>query len=400
MMVLSELQRLRHGTSVVTRPVLALLLMVVVTGAGCRETERSAAVLETAHNVRILELSPTTISEYFEVSGPVAPVRGTDLSAEESGPVVTLSTAKGATVVAGQILIELDRTILKAQRDAAQAALETQSFNVDKVRRLHEAGKLSQIELLTAESAFAQAEAVAAVSAKRYRRAAVRAPFAGVLADRFVELGELVTPGMPVARVIDPYTLKLEAYLTDEQVRWVPVGAAATVALAGLGEPVLGNVSWVGFEADRLTGKFKVEIELPNPELRLRSGVIGRARLGKSISRDVVSIPRDAVLPGQTGATAFVVRNQRAARRELTLGASQGLMVEVVSGLAFGDSLIVRGQRDVREGSLVEITEQTRRSDGATASDPAVVTGQGVTSRVAERGAVAPASNLKAEAQR
>jgi len=251
------------------------------------------------------------------------------------------------------------------------------------VRQLRDAGKVSRIELLTAESAHAQAKALAEVAAKRYRRAGIRAPFAGVVADRYVELGQLVAPGMPVARVIDPYTLKLEAYLTDEQVHWVKTGEKAIVRLGEANEAASGHVSWVGFEADRMTGKFKVEIEIPNPDLRWRSGVIGRAHLGKNQIADVIAIPRDAVLNGRVGPTAFVIEQDRAQLRELTLGASQGLMVVVTEGLARGERLVVRGQRELRDGSLVKVTEIAATADGANEDDPQAVTRAEAGSRTA-----------------
>ena len=127
--------------------------------------------------------------------------------------------------------IELDRKILKAEMEAAQTALALEAYNLDKVRQLHEAGKVSRIELLTAQSSQAQAKSRAEVLQERYHRAGIRAPFAGILVDRYVELGELVVPGQKVARLLDPYTLKLEAYLTDQQVAWVQAGERATVRL-------------------------------------------------------------------------------------------------------------------------------------------------------------------------
>lgn len=360
--------------------VLGVLVLAVV--AGCEEHEALPEVQEVPRNVRVLNLASETVAEYFEISGPVTPVRGTDLSAEESGPVVAISAKKGSTVLAGEIIIEQERQILKAEKEAAIVALAAQSYNVDKVRKLHQAGKVSQIELLNAESAEAQVAAMATMTAERYRRAAIRAPFDGVVADRYIEMGQLVMPGMRAVRIIDPYTLKLEAYLTDQQIRWVTVGARAEVLLGESVAPAAGSVTWVGFEADRLTGKFKVEIELPNEDLRLRSGVIGRARLGKNISSDVVAIPRDAVLSGRVGPTAFVVENDRAILRQLTLGVSQGLMVVVTDGLAKGDQLVVRGQRELRDGSLVKITETAETTDGATGADPRTVTRANVGSRI------------------
>jgi RND family efflux transporter MFP subunit len=361
---------------------LGLGLVCLLFTSGCGNENDSGGQEELPRNVRVLDLDRETVAEFFEISGPVAPVRGTDLSAEESGTVVSLPVAKGEGVNKGKIVIELDRNILKSEWEAAKAALALESYNLDKVRQLHQAGKVSRIELLTAESSHAQAKARAEVLQERYGRAGIRAPFDGVLVDRYVELGELVVPGQKVARLLDPYTLKLEAYLTDAQVQWITVGDKATIKLGQAWDLASGSVSWIGFEADRMTGKFQVEIEIPNPELKYNSGVIGRARLNKNQVTDVVAIPRGAVLQGRAGPTAFVVENDRAVLRRLELGAYQGLMVVVREGLEPGERLVVRGHRDLRDGNLVRITEIATAADGTMDSDPRNVTEAEAGSRI------------------
>lgn len=365
----------------------ACLLALTVGLNGCGSEEAPAEVREVSRNVRVLELGHTSVTEYFEIAGPVSPVRGADLAAEESGPVVALGAAKGAAVAAGQTLVEQERDILAAELAATRSALANQAYNVDKVRQLHEAGKVSRIELLTAEAAHEQARAMAEVSRVRYERAAIKAPFEGVMVDRLVELGELLAPGQPVARIIDPYVLKLEAFLTDSQMGWVRPGDPATMVLGGADEVATARVTFVSPEADRMTGKFKVELEIPNPDLRFRSGVIGRARLPKHRTVDAVAVPRDAVMTGRAGPMAYVVDGDRARQRQLTLGASQGLMVVVESGLEVGDLLVVRGQRDLRDGSLVSVTETTVARDGSLPGDPATVTAAGTSTRVGAAGA-------------
>ncbi len=328
---------------------------------------------ETARNVRVLELQRDSLEEFIEIAGPMAPVRGADISAQETGTVVALPAAKGQAVEAGQALVEQDRAILKAEKDAAASNLATQAYNLDKTRKLFEAGKVSKFELLEIQAAHDAARAQAQVSADRYRRALISSPFAGVLTDRFVELGELVMPGQPVARVIDPYTLKLESHLTADQVAYAQVGSPAVIRLGDGDTQAQGTISWVGLEADVMTGKFKVEVEVPNPDLRLRSGVIGRARISKNISRDVVSVPREALMEGRHGLEVFVIEDGRAYRRGISTGPDQGPLVVVTEGLKAGDQLVVRGHRELVEGCLVKITQKATAPDGTTANDPAVV---------------------------
>ena len=343
--------------------------------AGCQKEEQvGETTAEIPRNVRIVVVEPRQVTEYLEVSGPVAPWQGANLSAQESGPVVRLAAAKGEQVHKGDIIIEQDRGILAAQMKSAQALLKTQSYNVDKVRKLNAAGKVSEMELLTAESRYEEALAQASVNRERFERAAIKAPFDGVIVDRFVELGQMVQPGQPVVRLIDPTKLKLEAYLTDQEVPWVRTGSQAQVELEGQKTSVPAQVSWVAVEADRQTGKFKMELEIPNSEGLLRSGVIGRARIQKSILPGVLVIPRNAVLFANHGTSVFVVKTEggatRAYRRQVVLGTDQGTLVVVKKGLQPGDHLVVRGHRALRDSSLVRITETATRQDGLLPGDP------------------------------
>ncbi len=367
----------------IVRYIIAVAALATLLGAGCAKAP-AAAPREVARNVRILPLAATSLAEYHEIAGPVAPVRGADLAAEESGPVTALPVGKGARVRAGQVLVEQERTILRAEKEAAAAQLKTQDFNLDRARKLHEAVKVSDFDLLAAECARAQAAAAADIATERWERAAVKAPFAGIVAERFVELGAMVAAGQPVMRVIDPYRLKLAAYVTDTDIRWIRVGDPAEVALGEAGERGSGQVTWVGAEADVRTGKFPVEIEIPNPDLTLHSGVIGRARLPRHTLADVVVVPRDAVISGADGDHVYVVEGDRAARRLVTLGEDQGLLVVVRAGLQAGEKLVVRGQRELAEGSLVSVTETATAPDGTLPGDPEVVRAGGAGPRLGE----------------
>ncbi|PID80070.1 hypothetical protein CSA17_03545 [bacterium DOLJORAL78_65_58] len=355
----------------------ALILLVLL--AGCQEEENTREKSqEKATNVRILEMAPGSMTEYFEITGPIQPVRGADLSAEEMGPVVALSAAKGQAVQAGEVILRQQRDILEAEMKARESQADAAAFNLDKVQKLFDAQKISRLELLNTQAATRQARSAADVARRRFERAAIRAPFDGIVVDRYVELGQLLAPGQAAVRVIDPSVLKLEGYLTQEEVPFVDLGAEARVTLGDEGPTVRGTVAWVGMEADRATGKFKIEIRIPNEDGHLRSGLIGRAQLPKVVRRDVLTIPRDAVLPYRHGDSVFVVRGDRAKRRTLLLGPDQGNLVTVRRGLEPGDQLIVRGHRALSDSSLVRVVEVSTRPDGMLPTDPEVLLDAGL----------------------
>ncbi len=370
-------------------PALAMLAAVTaaaLAGGGCAPGRRAEAPAEAPRNVRVLTLRPVALDEYFEIAGPVSPVRGADISAEETGVVTAVLRDRGARVARGEPLLELDRRLLQAELESARSTLELQQYTADKTRQLFEAGKASRQELLAAEAQHEQARAQARVAALRYERAAIEAPFAGVVADRYVEPGQLVAAGTPVARVVDLYTLKLEGALTEREVGWVTAGAAARVALDGRPEPVAARVHWVGAEADPRNGKFKIELRLDNPDLALRGGVIGRARVLKNVHDEAIVIPRDAVVTSAAGPSVFVVQQDTARIVPVALGPDQGLLVVVADGLSAGDRVVVRGQRDLISGVRVRVTAEAEAPDGSIAGDPREVRASAAQPRVAGAG--------------
>lgn len=350
-----------------------MIVIIILLLGGCSGNRPPSAGEEVPRNVRVLTVAPGDLDETVVISGPAEPARGTDLAAEEGGRVARIERDKGSVVAAGQTILSLDRALLEAESRAAEARRDLSAYNEDRVRRLFEERSVSEIEMRDAEAQLAQLAAAADAARIRYERAATRAPYAGIVAERYVELGQTVVPGQPVARIVDPYVLKLRGSVTEREVRAIDEGEPAQVLFAGLDEPVRGTVRWIGIEADPMSGKFGVDIEIENPDMEVRPGVIGTARVLKRLHRGVLAVPRDAILQQARGPVAFVVEDSVARRRTLRLGPDQGLMVIVEEGLAAGDLLVVRGQREIHDGSRVLVQEEATRPDGTTDADPEVI---------------------------
>jgi RND family efflux transporter MFP subunit len=359
----------RHVLAAV--PLLALLL-AAATGCGPGQAENGSGngEGEVPVNVRTMVVTRSALSEYLAISGPLHPVHGTDVSTEETGVVRAIEREKGDEIRQGEVFVRLERDLLAAEMKAAEAGAELATYDEERSRELFEANQISRQEMLGVEAAGAEARARADIARRRWDRAAVKAPFDGVVADRFVETGQLVTAGMPVGRIVDPYTLELAGSISEREVAWIRPGAPAAVTVAGIDEALAGTVHWVSLEANPTSGKFQVEVRVANPDLELRPGVVARAQILKEIHDDAIIVPRDAIVQRPDGAVAFVVENDRAVRRDLELGPDQGLMTAIRSGLAPGDRLVVRGQRDLRPGALVAVREEATALDGSTGDDP------------------------------
>jgi RND family efflux transporter MFP subunit len=304
-------------------------------------------------------------------------VRGTDIATQESGVIRSLPADRGSVVRQGQVVVMLDRRLLESEMKSAEATRILHEYNEERTRRLFEANSVSRQEMLRVHTELQRAGESERVARLRYERAAIKAPFDGMVADRYVEVGELVSPGMRVARIVDPFTLKLVGSVTEAEVASIEKDAPAQVSLDAAGVLIDGAVSYVGIEASPANGKFTVEVMVENPDLLLRAGVVARARVRKAVHGDVIAIPRDAIVRTPDGLRVYVVEEDRAIPRSIELGADQGLMVEVRRGLVPGDRLVVRGQRQLAPEGLVAVQEVATARDGSIATDPPEVREEG-----------------------
>jgi len=360
------------------RGILAALLAagaLALAGCGGAGQAENAAdeIAEIPVNVRTLTIEPTELSERLGISGTLRPVHATDVSTEETGIVESIPREKGVAVSRGDVVVLLRRDVLEAEKRAAEARRAMAAYTSERTQQLWQEKQASREEALRAETALAEAEASADVARLRWERAAIRAPFDGIWADRRVVPGELVAAGAPVGRIVDPYTLKLTSFVSEREVSWLRKGAEALVRVDGVDRPVEGRVHWISFEADPSSGKFQVELRIDNAQLALRPGIVARAEILTRRHDGVVVVPRDAILLQKESPAVFVVDGDRARTRAVTLGADQGLMTIVRAGLAEGDRIVVRGQRDLRDGSLVRVREEAAALDGSSPSDPAEV---------------------------
>jgi len=352
-----------------------VLLAVLVLSACARQTAEAERTSEeqASKNVRVLVIEPRDLREYLNISGPLRAVRATDLSTEEAGTVASIEHDKGSRVKKGDVIVLLKRELLAAQLAAARADRKMKAYNEERTRSLFEENSVSKQEMLLAHTQLENAKAAEEIARIRYERAAIKAPFDGIVTARMVEPGQLVVVGQKVARVVDPFTLQLDGGVTEKDIAYLKEGAEAEIFLDDGGMTAKGSVSWIGMEASETTGKFPVEIRIDNPDLRLRPGVVARARVLKTVYHDAVVIPRDAVVQRPGKLVVFVVEEDRAVERPVELGPDEGLMVLVRKGLRPGDKLVVRGQRDLSDGAPVVIQETATAPDGSIPSDPDVV---------------------------
>jgi membrane fusion protein (multidrug efflux system) len=267
--------------------------------------------------------------------------------------------AEGEPIERGEPLVCLNQELAQAQYDRALAQFEYDEREYQRVSDLYERGATSKTELDDAGTNRAISRAALEEAARQLERTTIVAPASGILNRLPMEIGEYATPGSAVAEIVAIDRVKVVAAVPERDVHHLSVGDPVEIIVRNATERALtGRITYISALADEGTRTTRVEITVDNRDHALRSGQIVRVRLTRRVLHDVIMIPLAAVIPLEEGRVVYLAHEGQAERRAVELGFIRGRDVQVLSGLAVGEQLIVAGHRYAGPGQAVRITAE------------------------------------------
>lgn len=238
------------------------------------EAEREPPLM----SVRVRDSLAAPVEREIVLNGTTAPARTVEVRAETKGRVVGLGARRGELVDAGEVLVRLDVREREARIAQAEALVRQRELEFEAATRLGEKG--FQAETKVAEAGAALEAARAALEQVRIdlEHTVIRAPFAGVLERRPVEIGDYVDIADPVALVIEQDPFLVIGDVAEREVAHIRTGMTGHASLV-TGEDVTGTIRYVGSQADPATRTFPVELEVSNPDQRFTAGVSAELRI-------------------------------------------------------------------------------------------------------------------------
>ncbi|MEW8028268.1 MAG: efflux RND transporter periplasmic adaptor subunit [Candidatus Thiodiazotropha sp.] len=315
----------------------------------------------TSDQVRSLRW-PNTVT----ATGSLVAVQGVTVTAELGGKIEEIAFESGDRVEKGDLLVRIDVSVEQAQLRSAEAAAKLARINLDRNRDLRANKTVSQADLDTAEANFKQATAqvdnVRATIAKK----TLRAPFAGQLGLRQINLGQIIEQGTPVVtlQTIDP--IYVDFSLPQQQFSILAPGTEVQVTTDAAPEEVFsGKIIAVNPEIDQATRSVRVRATLSNRGELLRPGMFANVEVMLADIREVLAIPATAVLYAPYGDTVFVIdeiEGEKSGEKQLVLrqqvirlGDARGDFVAVETGLKEGESVVTSGVFKLRPKMAVVV---------------------------------------------
>jgi len=349
------------------RATLALALLAVTAGAcgsaeaGDTEAEAGAPEFTRVVNVEVMSMQPESFVEEIRLTSVALAHQDVTLSAEESGVIRTLHVERGERVSVGDPIAEIDGRVLAAEVEQARAQASLAAQTWERRKRLWEEDQAgSELAYLEAKYAAEQTAANLSGLEERLARTTIRAPFAGVVDERIVEVGSMVSPGDPIARLVSLDPIKVVAGVPERYATDVAVGEEAVLSFAALdGRVYTAPIRYVGSTVDPQNRTFAIEVLVTNPGRLIKPQMVADMAITRRHVEGAIVVPQDALVRVEDGYVVFVATEragtQVAEVRPVVIGPARRDLVVLTSGVEEGDRLIVVGQKSVADGDRINI---------------------------------------------
>jgi membrane fusion protein (multidrug efflux system) len=305
--------------------------------------------------------------------GSIMPVKGVSVSNDAAGVVARIHFESGQVVKQGQVLVELDNSVERAQLASAAARTELASISLKRTRALIATNTIAASQLDTDESGLKGDTADATALAAQINRKIVRAPFSGRLGIREVNLGQYLNPGTTISVLEAIDSVYVDFSLPQQELSELTVGMPVRVTMEGLDGPLPGgSISALDPEIDSMTRTVKVRAAVPNADERLRPGMFVSVAVVLPKTVNVISVPATAIIHASYGDSVFVIEDKKdeqgalvsdadgkpvkvARQQFVRTGRTRGDFVGIDDGVTAGQEVVSSGAFKLRNGSGVVV---------------------------------------------
>ncbi|MGH8740018.1 MAG: efflux RND transporter periplasmic adaptor subunit [Burkholderiales bacterium] len=316
----------------------------------------AAAPAEGGVVVEAARVKIDTVIEDIRAVGTLRPNEAVTVVSEIAGRVERIGFREGQAVAAGEVLIELDASILRAELAKARSDLTLARANHERAAALATRGMSTQRALDEARAALQAAEAGQALAQARLQKATLKAPLSGVVGLRAVSVGAYVTPGERIVELADVDPVKVDFRVQELALSELRRGQPIRVTVDALpGKSFEGEIDAIDPIVDVAGRAIRLRARIPNPRGELSPGLFARVQIVVERRENALLVPESAVFA--EGAKRFVYRvvEGRAVLTGVQLGQRRPGQVEIRKGLGRDDVVVTAGHQQIRDGSRLEV---------------------------------------------
>jgi RND family efflux transporter MFP subunit len=305
-------------------------------------------------DVQILTVQPKEFKHYIEVQGRVDSDNNVAVSAKAAGTITRVFVKTGDFVKAGTVLATIDDEAMRKGVQELQANLDLVKTVYEKQKSLWEQKIGTEVQYLQAKTNYESLVKRKEQLNEQLDAYRVKATVEGTIDEIFPNVGELVSPGMPVARIVSTTGLKVMADIAEGYSNKVHKGNKASIYFPNIEYTMDTHVKVVSNMINPVNRTFAIEFDLKNAPKNIKANMLAYVKVLDYNKPSSIVVPVNVVQHSETADFVYVVKNNKAVKTEIKTGAVYRTDAEVLSGLQEGDQVIVVGYQDVVDGQVVK----------------------------------------------
>ena len=308
--------------------------------------------------VTVVPVAPETFSHYLQTQGRIDFDQNVGVSAKMPGVLTSVRVERGDRVKKGQTLATIDASVLEQSVAELQTGLDLARTMYDKQKRLWDQKIGTEIQYLQAKNNKESLERRLATLREQQSQYIIKSPISGVVDEVMPKVGEAVSPGLPVARIVNPAGLKVVADISEANAGKVKPGDEALVSLPDLNQELPARVAVVSRTINAASRAFPVEFTLQGGDnLNLRPNMIAVVKVKDYTRSEALVVPINVVQKDETGHFVYVAvpegKQQVVRKKKVQTGLNYGGKMEITAGLNPNDNVITTGYQSLNEGQPV-----------------------------------------------
>lgn len=331
---------------------IAVAMMLLSTGCSNQEEKtKNAAPM----SVRSEVVHPSSDIDTKSYIGIVEEESAISVGFTGSGTISKVCVSEGQTVKKGQLIAELDKTQAENMLAMAKAQMEQANDAYKRLKQLHDNNSLPEMEWVEVQSKVQQAEVSLDMAKKSLEDCSVYAPQNGIIGKGVMNVGEVVLPALPVAKILVIDNVKVRTSIPEKEIAGITSASASQITLDALtGQTFVGGKIEKCIDANNTTHTYDIKVNVKNTDCQLLPGMVAHIQISPANQQEVITVPITSVRKNANG-EHFVWTNKggKAHRTTVTIGDATGNRIVVLTGLQQGDVVITEGYQKLSEGMEV-----------------------------------------------
>ncbi|MVN21697.1 efflux RND transporter periplasmic adaptor subunit [Mucilaginibacter arboris] len=320
------------------------------------QSETAGADSSKSTDVSTMEVKPGQFTNYVQIQGKIDAQDNVTAYPQASGTIVAINAKPGQHVSKGQVLVQLDNSVLQQNIAQAQAQIALLNTLYQRQKNLWDQKIGTEVQFLQAQTNLQSAQKQLAALRQQASMYRITSPINGTIDQMDLKLGQVAQPGVTGIRIVNADNLKVKADVPESYAASVGTGNNVKILVPDANDSLVTKVTFAAKAIDPTSRSFAVEIKLPSRK-SLRPNMTAILKIADYNKSKAIVIPVKAIQKSEDGDYVFINESGTAKRKNVKVGATYGGQSEILSGLNAGDQLITAGAADIEDGDKVKVLQ-------------------------------------------